>query len=241
MQLLTQLRSPYVVLFMGVCRDPLAMVTEYCARGSVFDVLMQARVSPSTAACLTWQRRLRMALDAALGMSYLHSRGVLHRDFKSPNLFVDSEWRVKVGDLGLSTLLDGSQSTAGSTLANVNLRWVAPEVVEELTSAQPAKQPFTKEADVYGFGVVLRELATFQVPYAELDTQYHLLLAHSRGELCPAVPPVDCLPGGAFPGWTRYSQLMQVCWAPEAAKRPPFETIVEQLSDILRRCKGWSA
>jgi serine/threonine protein kinase len=52
---------------------------------------------------LTWTRRLLMALDAARGMLYLHSHKpvILHRDLKSPNLFVTNALHVKVGDFNL--------------------------------------------------------------------------------------------------------------------------------------------
>ena len=59
------LRHPNVVMFMGLCLQPPCIVTEFCARGSLFDVLRKARTSPAFAQQLDWPRRLSMALDAA--------------------------------------------------------------------------------------------------------------------------------------------------------------------------------
>lgn len=59
------LRHPNIVLFMGVCLDPPCVVSEWCARGSLFDVLQKARKSTTLAPQLDWTRRLNMALDAA--------------------------------------------------------------------------------------------------------------------------------------------------------------------------------
>ncbi len=59
------LRHPNVVLFMGVCLEPPCVVSEWCARGSLFDVLIKARSTPALAPQLDWARRLNMALDAA--------------------------------------------------------------------------------------------------------------------------------------------------------------------------------
>ena len=59
------LRHPNIVLFMGVCLDPPCVVSEWCARGSLFDVLTKARKNPALAPQLDWTRRLNMALDAA--------------------------------------------------------------------------------------------------------------------------------------------------------------------------------
>ncbi len=63
--IMAALRHPNVVLFMGVCLEPPCVVSEWCARGSLFDVLIKARSTPALAPQLDWGRRLNMALDAA--------------------------------------------------------------------------------------------------------------------------------------------------------------------------------
>ena len=101
---LRTLRFQKIVMFLGVCLDPPCIVTEYCARGSLFDVLSRAKERPEIGKRLTWKRRINMALDAAKGMNYLHSHipPVEHRDLKSPNLLVDEYWNVKVADFNTS-------------------------------------------------------------------------------------------------------------------------------------------
>jgi serine/threonine protein kinase len=96
---LTTPHPPPTLRYLGVCLHPPCVVTEYCARGSLNDVLKRARTSTSLRGHLDWSRRLHMALDAAKGMLYLHSctPAVIHRDLKSANLLVDKHWRVKVG------------------------------------------------------------------------------------------------------------------------------------------------
>lgn len=64
---------------MGFCTDPPALVTEFCAKGSLTDCLRAARADAGVAAQLTWRRRLGMAIDAARGLLYLHSRSIVHR------------------------------------------------------------------------------------------------------------------------------------------------------------------
>ena len=73
--MMAAMRHPNVVMYLGVCLDPPLVLTEYCARGSLNDVLKRGLHSPAFAAQLDWPKRLNMALDAAKGMNYLHRRG----------------------------------------------------------------------------------------------------------------------------------------------------------------------
>ena len=64
--IMKELRSSNVVLFMGVCLQPLRIITEYCSHGSLYDVIKEAREGGgSVARRMTWARRLKMARDAA--------------------------------------------------------------------------------------------------------------------------------------------------------------------------------
>ncbi|KAL8110951.1 hypothetical protein AgCh_026642 [Apium graveolens] len=123
--IMKRVRHPNVVLFMGaVTRPPnLSIVTEFLPRGSLYRLIHRPNNQ------LDVRRRLRMALDAARGMNYLHncSPVIVHRDLKSPNLLVDKNWVVKVCDFGLSRMKHStflsSRSTAGTA------EWMAPEVL----------------------------------------------------------------------------------------------------------------
>ncbi|PNX99069.1 serine/threonine-protein kinase CTR1-like protein, partial [Trifolium pratense] len=100
--IMKRVRHPNVVLFMGaVTTSPnLSIVTEYLPRGSLYRLIHR----PSSGEILDSRRRLRMALDVAKGMNYLHclKPPIVHWDLKSPNLLVDKNWTVKVCDFGLS-------------------------------------------------------------------------------------------------------------------------------------------
>jgi serine/threonine protein kinase len=101
---LSHISHPNVVLFMGVVLQPPCVVTEYCPLGSLFDVLRRARQGDQLIVeKLNWLRRVMMAIDAAKGMLALHShpKVIVHRDLKSPNLFVTGNLTVKVS-VGLS-------------------------------------------------------------------------------------------------------------------------------------------
>jgi len=146
----------------GVCSPWLSLVTEYCSRHSLRAILDKAR-DGAFDECLTWERRVDMALQAARGMLHLHSQQpvILHRDLKSPNILVTDDWQVKIADLGLAKLEGVDVNGSHSLGPGQNARWLAPEIIP------PQQQPFSCASDVYSFGVVMWELLTWEVPYSQ--------------------------------------------------------------------------
>ncbi|KAL4855140.1 Glutamate synthase [NADH] [Chlorella vulgaris] len=190
--IMARLRHPNVVQFFGVCRTPPCLLTEYCSHGSLCSVLIKAKSDPQLAKQLNWQRCLKMALDAALGMLYLHSckPPLLHRDLKSPNLLVSEHWQVKVTDFNLSRILEDSPLT--SSFAAMNPRWLAPEVIRG-ERASPA-------ADVFSFAVVMWEVLTWKLPWVDAPINAFQLgnLVTSGARL--EVPTRDALPVAGMGG-----------------------------------------
>jgi serine/threonine protein kinase len=165
--LLASLRHPNIVGFMGFCVAPPAIATEYCARGSLYDLLKAAAADDGSAEAreLTWARRAALARDAAAGMLHLHTRrpAIVHRDLKSPNLLVTGDWCAKVADVGLSRIVEDAAVTGRAHSATeINPRWLAPELFEG-APASPA-------TDVYSFGLILWELLTWELPWASVHT-----------------------------------------------------------------------
>jgi serine/threonine protein kinase len=78
--------------------------------------------------------RTKMLYQAAKGMHFLHSSGVVHCDLKSLNLLLDSKWNLKVSDFGLTKvkgelLRNGSHSRSAGAVGTIH--WTAPEVLAE--------------------------------------------------------------------------------------------------------------
>jgi serine/threonine protein kinase len=88
------MRHPNIIQLFGVCTEKpeIAILMEMMHKGSLYRILHEPTIQ------LDWPLRKAIVLDAAKGMHYLHSSNpiVMHRDFKSHNLLVDSNWRVKV-------------------------------------------------------------------------------------------------------------------------------------------------
>jgi len=204
---LSSLRHPHVILFMGACtRLPdLCIVTEFLPRGSLWDVLHTQPPVP-----LEWRHIVKMATDVARGMSYLHSAKppILHRDLKSANLLVDENFNVKVSDFGLSRVQAHHYTMTGHC---GTYQWMAPEVI--------ASQRYTEKADVYSYGICLWELLTRALPYGELQPM-QAAMAVLNQSLRPTIPP-NTPP--------LFSKLVRSCWHQDPEKRPPFDQILTQL------------
>ncbi|CAJ2652217.1 unnamed protein product [Trifolium pratense] len=212
--IMKRVRHPNVVLFMGAVtkRPHLSIVTEYLPRGSLFRLIHR----PATSEIKDPRRRLRMAIDVAKGINYLHclKPPIVHWDLKSPNLLVDKNWNVKVCDFGLSrfkanTFLS-SKSVAGTP------EWMAPEFLRG--------EPTNEKSDVYSFGVILWELVTLQQPWNGLSHAQvvgAVAFQNRRPSIPPNVSPV-------------LASLMESCWADDPADRPSFASIVETLKKLLK-------
>ena len=155
-----------------------------------------------------------MALDVARGMAYLHSRTppVIHRDLKSPNLLVDSNFKVKICDFGMSRLMShGYISTKG---AAGTPQWCSPEVLS-------GDKFIDGKSDVWSFAVVLFELVTQEVPWAGMTPQQSMYAMFAGRRLM-------------MPDWVQpeVSALVRDCWHEEAAERPSFEEIIARLGKL---------
>lgn len=202
-----RLRHPNVVLFMGAITRPphFSILTEFLPRGSLYRILHRPNL------VLDEKRRLRMALDVAKGMNYLHTSHppVVHRDLKTPNLLVDRNWVVKVCDFGLSRMKHhtylSSKSCAGTP------EWMAPEVLRN--------EPANEKCDVYSFGVILWELTTTKIPWHGMNPMQVVGAVGFQNKRLEIPEEMD--PGVA--------QIIRDCWQTEPHLRPSFSQLMSRL------------
>ncbi|KAH9195061.1 hypothetical protein AeNC1_002948 [Aphanomyces euteiches] len=152
--LMSDLRHPNIVQFIGASWDTYAnigFVLEYVGQGDLYMVIHDKRIPKS------WVDPFhRIAVDAARGMCYLHSKNIVHRDLKSSNILVSPTYAAKICDLGMSKSMDELKQLdqqVGTPL------WTAPEVV---TGGRCSFR-----SDVYAFGIILTELITRKTPYED--------------------------------------------------------------------------
>jgi len=185
------------------------------SRGSVHDLLHGANKAK-----LSFKRKMLIAKQAALGMNWLHCSvpPFIHRDLKSANLLVDSNWTVKVADFGLSQVKqtdDISTQKAPANYAGTPL-WMAPEVL--------LRQPFDEKADVYSFGLLLWELFTEQKPFDSIKSFKQLIRVVCKEQRRPNIPQ-ECP--------DKLRRVIQMCWQPLAKDRPSFGEILSLLDDVI--------
>jgi tRNA A-37 threonylcarbamoyl transferase component Bud32 len=210
--LMASLRHPNVLLLLGavISEEKLCLVTPFMEKGSLYDVIHSASYD-----LVHRMLQAEMMLDAAVGMIYLHERGIIHRDLKSLNLLVDRDWRVHVADFGLSKIQSkGAHLVSASTTGY----WAAPET---MTASQ-----VTNKSDVFSFGIILWELFGLEL-YPGLHPLRASYLAAFEG-LRPPIP-LTCL--------QPLRVLIQDCWAQNPEERPTFAEITGR----LREWKDWDS
>ncbi|GAB4850197.1 hypothetical protein Ancab_029491 [Ancistrocladus abbreviatus] len=150
-----------LVCLLGYCisGDQRLLVYEYMPNNSVTFHLRAGREDPR-AKILDWATRMRIALGSAKGFAYLHedcTPRVIHRDVKSNNILLDSNFGAKVSDFGLAQFFPDEDTHVSATLAGT-MGYLAPEY--------SAGGKLTPKSDVYSFGVVLLELISGRSPLA---------------------------------------------------------------------------
>ncbi|KAK9097020.1 hypothetical protein Sjap_022517 [Stephania japonica] len=146
---ISQLRHRNLVQLIGWCHDKgeFLLVYEFMPNGSL-DAHLFGKNGP-----LNWDSRYKITLGLASGLLYLHEEWeqcVVHRDIKSSNVMLDSNFNAKLGDFGLARLMDHELGPQTTGLAGT-FGYLAPEYISTGKAS--------KESDVYSFGVVALEIA----------------------------------------------------------------------------------
>uniref|UniRef100_A0A7N1A0V8 non-specific serine/threonine protein kinase n=1 Tax=Kalanchoe fedtschenkoi TaxID=63787 RepID=A0A7N1A0V8_KALFE len=211
--LMRRLRHPNVLLFMGAVTvgHHLSIVTEFLPRGSLFQLLKKRTIK------FDWRRRVNMAIDIAQGMNYLHhyKPPIVHRDLKSSNLLVDKNWNVKVGDFGLSRLK--LETYLMTKEGKGTPQWMAPETLRH--------EPSDEKSDVYSYGVILWELATGKVPWADLNPMQVIGVVGFKNQRLE-------IPNDMNPIW---ASIIESCWFSDPRKRPTFLELLQRLRGLQRQ------
>ncbi|CAE5964321.1 unnamed protein product [Arabidopsis arenosa] len=148
---LGKFHHPNLVKLLGYCweENQFLLVYEYLPKGSLENHLFS-----KGAEALPWDTRLKIAIEAAQGLTFLHNseKSVIYRDFKASNILLDSTFHAKLSDFGLAKNGPINGFSHVTTRVMGTQGYAAPEYM--------ATGHLYVRSDVYGFGVVLLELLT---------------------------------------------------------------------------------
>ncbi|KAG9135939.1 hypothetical protein Leryth_021177 [Lithospermum erythrorhizon] len=158
--ILSRLDHPNLVSLIGYCADGKHrfLVYEYMHKGNLQDLLNVLLLHEGIGEeKMDWSLRLKVAMGAARGLAYLHSSAavgipIVHRDFKSTNVLLNTNYEAKISDFGLAKLMPEGQEMCVTARVLGTFGYFDPEYT--LTGK------LTLQSDVYAFGVVLLELLT---------------------------------------------------------------------------------
>ncbi|XP_055592109.1 atrial natriuretic peptide receptor 1 isoform X2 [Uranotaenia lowii] len=215
------------VRFVGACidlpRPTILILTEYCPKGSLKDVLENEAIQ------LDWNFRMSLVHDVVKGMAYLHNSDVgVHGKLRSCNCLIDGRFVLKISDFGLRTLTTPSEFIRDHNYHNKML-WVAPEL---LPATVLPGTPATQKGDVYSFAIILEEIVVRGGPYETarqfMDPQQIVerVAAHESPPFRPFVGQRECPPD--------LLDLMEKCWSDSPDDRPNFVQIRSSVKFIMK-------
>ncbi|WOL12755.1 hypothetical protein Cni_G21522 [Canna indica] len=228
-EMLSRVHHRNLVSLVGFCFDQneQILVYEYIPNGSLRDSL-----SGKSGVHLDWKKRLRVALGAARGLTYLHelaSPRIIHRDIKSNNILLDHHLNAKVSDFGLCKPLSDDKKGHITTQVKGTMGYLDPEYY--------MTQQLTEKSDVYSFGILLLELVTGRRPIERgrfvvrevrnaMDSSKDL---HGLHEL---LDPAICM-NSTLPGFKRFIDLAMRCVDESSTNRPWMSEAAKEIENIM--------
>ncbi|KAH9289556.1 hypothetical protein KI387_033673, partial [Taxus chinensis] len=228
---LSKLHHKNLVKFVGYCteRQNLVLIYDYMCNGD-----LRQRLDGQDSS-LDWEKRLKIALDAAQGLEYLHlgcKPGIIHRDVKSSNILLNERMDAKIADFGLSKMGPLEGATHITTLVKGTTGYLDPEYY--------TAHRLTEKSDVYSFGVVLMEIICGRRPHffdSSTQQQIHITSwvrpALLKGNIESIADPILLNKFNADSMW-KVAELSMVCTSPYSMNRPAMNEVVLELKEATR-------
>ncbi|XP_012866124.1 PREDICTED: tyrosine-protein kinase HCK [Dipodomys ordii] len=197
-----------VKLHAVVTQEPIYIVTEFMAKGSLLDFLKSDEGSKQPLPKL-----IDFSAQIAEGMAFIERRNYIHRDLRAANILVSASLVCKIADFGLARIIEDNEYTAREG-AKFPIKWTAPEAINFGS--------FTIKSDVWSFGILLMEIVTFgRIPYPGMSNPEVIRsLEHGYRMPRPEHCPVELY------------NIMTRCWKNRPEERPTFEYIQSVLDDF---------
>ncbi|CAI9269404.1 unnamed protein product [Lactuca saligna] len=226
-----------IISFLGYCDEDneMIIVYEYATNGSLDHHLKDQ----NKMCCITWIQRLKISLEAASGLNYLHAgpgehKSVIHRDIKSANILLDDNMVAKICDFGLSR--SGTKSHPSShiyTKVAGTQYYIDPTYIES--------RILRKESDIYSLGVVLFEMLTGMLVYrpsrigednTKTDSLIKLVRKYYPKEPDRLIDPCikDQISSRSF---DTFKKIAWQCISYDFKKRPTLDMVMKRIQEAL--------
>jgi len=174
---------------------------------------------------LTWPDRYNLAMDIALGLRYMHQKGIRHRHLHSASVLIDTNGSAVLSDFGSSRDADVISSREHTT----RMAYLAPEKL-----AKTSRHTF--ECDIYSLGIVFWEISSGRPPFNELITPQTIqngtamslaqnIISGRRERPVEGTDPV-------------FEDLYTRCWQANPQDRPTIDQVIQTLSVLLKQPSG---
>ncbi|KAL7617910.1 hypothetical protein Lser_V15G03271 [Lactuca serriola] len=223
-----------IISFIGYCDEGVEMIIvyEYAMMGSLDHHLQD----PNKMRCITWVQRLKICIEAARGLDYLHSglgeyNRVIHRDVKSANILLDENMVAKICDFGLSKFGPRNQP-------DTQLYTKVAGTQFYLDPAYHESRILRKESDVYSFGVVLFEIMSGMLVYRERrigdERQFlmNMVRRYHQNNSDKVIDPHirDQIKSSSF---MTYKEIAYQCISFNLMERPTLCTVITKIEEAL--------
>lgn len=242
---------PNILRLQGTCMNEgldSYLVFEYARNGSLKDWLhgglaIKNQFIASCYCFLTWSQRLKICLDVAMALQYIHqilSPSYVHQNVKTRNVFLDEEFNAKLGNFGMARCVENDRTEDpnfySTNPASWSLGYLAPEYIHQGV--------ISPRVDIYAYGVVLLEVLSGQTPISRPNDKGGgsiwltekikpiLQLENSEQELRDWM---DSALGESydFEAALSMANLAKACTEEDPCLRPSAEEIVEKLSRLI--------
>ena len=175
-KVLSCIKHPFIIRYRDsfVIDDNLRIVMDYAAGGDLYTLIQRYR---SQSLRFRESQVLRWLSQAIIALKYLHDKHILHRDLKTQNLFLAASGRLKLGDFGISKVLNSTVAFTNTAIGTPY--YLSPEICQE--------RPYSWASDIWSFGCVIYELICLRVPFDAINMKA-LVDKISKG-VAPALPP----------------------------------------------------